>query len=320
MKNILTSVICIALSLGVLHAQSNNNTGDNTGLINLSAYVPEQIEAIPEISSANLQNKLNQIIVANGFGDELNQRFVLAANIQVLTKDITPTAPPMHAVTLEVNLYIGDGITGTLFSQTAVTIKGVGETQTKAYLNAFKNFSVKNPAYQTFLEAGKKKIIAYYNSHCEAIFKDAQVQSAAGNYEAAISILSTVPFASTDCYNKANTLILQAYKSMIDRDCKAKLAQAKGIWVAGLNGDAAVRAAAEIGSILSTISADAACFGEVNAFFNQVGNRIREIDAREWNYILQDQKLEGERIRAARDVGVAFGQGQQPTTYNVRWW
>ncbi|MDR1740180.1 MAG: hypothetical protein LBR45_05430, partial [Bacteroidales bacterium] len=316
MKNILTVVICIALNLGVLHAQNN----DNTGLISLTAYVPEQIEAIPEISSANLQNKLNQIIVANGFGEEANQRFIVAANIQVLTKDITPTAPPMHAVTLEVNLYMGDGITGTLFSQTAVTIKGVGETQTKAYLNAFRNFSVKAPSYQTFLEAGKKKIIAYYNSHCEAIFRDAQVQSAAGNYEAAISILSTIPYASTDCYNKANTHILQAYKSMIDRDCRAKLAQAKGIWVAGLNGDAAVRAAAEIGNILTTISADASCFGEVNSFFDQVGKRVREIDAREWNYILQDQKLEGERIKAARDVGVAFGQGQQPTTYNVRWW
>jgi hypothetical protein len=25
-------------------------------------------------------------------------------------------------------------------------------------------------------------------------------------------------------------------------------------------------------------------------------------------------------IKAIRDIGVAYGEHQQPTTYNVRWW
>jgi len=110
-------ILFLFLSLS-LSALSQNNLGksDDGARIVLSTYIPDQIEGLTPIIQSNLANKLSQIASANGMGGASNSRFIITPNVSVLTKDITPTAPPMHAYTIEVTLYIGDGIDGTLFS------------------------------------------------------------------------------------------------------------------------------------------------------------------------------------------------------------
>ena len=56
-----------------------------------------------------------------------------------------------------------------------------------------------------------------------------------------------------------------------------------------------------------------------------IGGKLDEIDQREWNMKLQQQKDETSirkaEMQAIRDIGVAFGENQQPITYNIRtWW
>jgi hypothetical protein len=85
-----------------LYASAQNDLGklDDVGRIALTPYVPEQVEGMTDIARNNLLNKLAQILTQNGMsGGALDPRFVLAANAVVLTKDITPTAPPMQAYT-----------------------------------------------------------------------------------------------------------------------------------------------------------------------------------------------------------------------------
>ena len=156
----------------LLFAQSKSS---DAGRIILNTVVPQQPEGLTGTAKANLENKLSQIATKNGMGGSaLNPRFVLAANVIVQTKDITPTAPPMHAYTIEVTLFIGDGIEGTKFASNSVTLKGVGETETKAYMMALKNLKVEDPRYQAFIESGKKKIVDYYVSKCDFIIKEAE--------------------------------------------------------------------------------------------------------------------------------------------------
>jgi len=322
MKKFITLIICSAVCC-YFSANAQNNLGktDDMGRIELTAYVPPQIEGITESARANLENKLNQIVTQNGLGGGENSRFIITANISVLTKDITPTAPAMQAYTLEVTLYIGDGITGTLFASTSVTVKGVGETETKAYIAALRNIKTKSPEYQKFIDKGKEKIITFYNDNCDFIMKDAQTQASGGNYEGALWLLTTIPNVCKDCFMKAQNYAQIVWQQKIDRDCKATLSKAQGLWSANLDGAAANIAAQEIGELLSTIPAEASCFNDVKSFYKQVEKRIREIDAREWKYILKDQQQESERIAAWRAVGVAYGNHQQPTTYNIRgWW
>jgi len=296
------------------HAQ---NKTSGTERIVITAFVPQPIEGIPEIAVSNLENKLSQIITANGFSGDYNQRFILTANISVLTKDITATAPPMHAYTLEVTLYIGDGVSGVLFASTSTTVKGVGETETKAYTNALKNLQTNSPSYQSFIENGKNKIIAYYNANCDFIIKEANVLASTNNFEAAIAQLISIPTASEECYYKAMDAVTAVYQKYIDKDCQIKLQQANAIWNASQDYESALQA----GAVLASIDPDASCFQDIKQLFNKIEKSIIQRDDREWKYILKTQMQESERIEAMRAIGVAYGMNQPNTVYNIRsWW
>jgi len=315
---IILVLIFVQSILSSLQAQNSEKKLEDKGRLAIAAWVPEQ-KNLTEESRNSLENKLRQIAAANGMsGDAVSSRFILTANVIVATKDITPTAPPMHAYTLDVTLYIGDGIDGIVFATNTVTVKGADVNDTKAYNSALKNIKTSDPSLQSFVEKGKTKIIEYYNTKCDFIIKDAQTLSSQNKFEEAIFKLTGVPEVCKDCYAKCLDAIAPIYKQKIDRDCKIKLAEANNIWAANQNVEAANRA----GELLSTIEPSASCFSEVKSISTKIAARVKEIDAREWQYTLKEQAQESERIKAWRDVGVAYGNGQPKSiTYNVRgWW
>ena len=158
---ILLTIVLMAVSFKAIQAQ----TMSDTERLALTVWVPDNEGEIPPAATKVLENKLMQIATQNGItGSTDLLRFILTANIDVLTKDITPTAPVLQAFTLSVNMNIADGVDGKAFSSYSTTVKGVGENETKAYLSALKNLKTNNPAYQSFIENGKSKIIAYFNA------------------------------------------------------------------------------------------------------------------------------------------------------------
>jgi len=317
-------ILFLFLSLS-LSALSQNNLGksDDGARIVLSTYIPDQIEGLTPIIQSNLANKLSQIASANGMGGASNSRFIITPNVSVLTKDITPTAPPMHAYTIEVTLYIGDGIDGTLFSSQSITLKGVGTNESKAYIAALNGLKVKDPIYQTFLEKGKTKIIEYYNSKCDFILKDAQSLVSQSKFDEAISKLTAIPEVCKSCYDKAMDAVGPIYQKQIDKECKLKLAEANNIWNTSQDSSGASSASES----LAKIDPNAACFKEAQAFSAKIAKRILEIDKREWNFQMKQQQddvdIRKATIKAARDIGVAYGNGPKATVvrYNIRgWW
>ena len=123
----------------------------------MGSYIPEQMESIPSSAKKMLANKLTQIITSKGISDNsYSSRFIITPNIAVLTKNITPTAPPKIVLNLEVTFYIGDGIEGTMFTNETVEIKGVGTNENKAYIAAIRQIKPKSPIIQAFVKKGKK--------------------------------------------------------------------------------------------------------------------------------------------------------------------
>ncbi len=285
--------------------------------ISLAAYVPQQVEGIPASAKKMLLNRLTQIITKNGISNNVyNSRFVLAPNIAVLSKDITATAPPKTALNLNVTLYIGDGISGTLFASQSIELKGVGTNENKAYISAIKRLSPKNPEVLEFVAKGKEKIIEYYNNNCDQIIKKASALEAQNEFEEALVTLTNVPEAST-CFNKVKAKIGVLYKKSIDRDCKQRLAEASAIWAANQD----INAANEAGSILAGVEPQGACYGQVKALYAKIAARVKDLSDRDWKYKLKVLDLKKTAIRAARDVGVAYGKNQpKSVTYNVRGW
>lgn len=318
MKSIIA--LCIGLALTCQsYAQNTLGKTDDAARISLAAFVPQQIDQMPEAARSSLANKLSQIVVQNGLGGNAdNERFIITANINVISKELTATAPPLQAYVLDVTLYIGDGIDGTKFASVSTQLKGIGESDTKAYISALKSLKTNDPKYQSFIETGKTKIIEYYNSKCDFIIKEAQTLASQKKFEEAIFKLTTVPEVCKTCYDKSMDAVAPIFKQQIDRECKMKLTEATNLWAANQTVDAANQAA----EILATIEPSAACFAEVKLLSNKIATRVKQLDSREWNFKLKEQAQESERIKAYRDIGVAYGKGQPKTVvYNVRgWW
>ncbi|PXY45477.1 hypothetical protein [Flavobacterium hydrophilum] len=323
MKNYISKSIFSALTIfgfSFFTTAQSPSTNEALGNIALTSYVPEQIENLPSGAENLLINKLNQITSTNGIAASgIDSRFIITANINVLTKDMLATAPPMTALTLDVTFYIGDGLDGKKYSSQTVSVKGVGTNENLAYMEAIKGINVNDESIQNFLSNGKKKIINYYNTRCAQIIKEAQALQAQLKYDEAIYKLTAIPEECTDCYNKAVAIIAPMFDKMINRDCKLKLAQANNLWAANQD----VATANQVGEILNSIDPQAGCYNDVKTLSAKISKRVLDLEQREWDYKIEtDVNLKRDLIKAYQAVGVAYGNGQaKSVVYNVQgWW
>lgn len=308
-------LICIILSVTGFSNAQNLSEKDKMAL---AIWIPDGTENLTPAAKSVLQNKLTNIATENGIvGSSEFQRFVMAANVNVISKNITSTAPVMQAYTLSVDLYIGDGIDGKAFSSYSITVKGVGENETKAYIAALKNIQIDNPTIQSFIGKGKSKIVAYYNTQCDFIITKAKTLANQNKFDEALWYLTTIPDECSDCWKKAMDAASLIFKQKINVECKQKLNEANNIWNAAQNWEAAQ----EAGRILSSIDPNADCVGEIKTLANKIEKRIKEVDNREWNFQYDYEiGLKRDLIKAYQEVGVAWGNGQaQNVTYKSMW-
>lgn len=313
MKKILSFIVLVAICSATF-AQNSGGKTDDIGRISLAAIMPDQLGSITPAALKMLENKLGQIATQNGLGGSANKRFIITANVTELSKDVTPTAPPMVAYTLEVTIYVGDVVTKTKYGSTSIQVKGVGTNETKAYIEALKNIKPASPELQAFLDKTKNKIIEYYNSQCDFIIKDAQSLASQNKYEEAIFRLMSVPDVCKECYEKASDAVAPVYKKFVDKQCVKLLGDAKNKWSANQNVEGANAAAA----LLAGIDPDAACYKEAETLTAEIAKRVKELDQRDWDFKLKQWQdgvdLEKQHIDAYKAVGVAFGQNQQPNS------
>lgn len=311
-------IITLFSFVALISVKSYSQSKDNANYISLSTYIDSSVEEKADGAASVLSSKLNQIVSSNGMSSSYS-RFIITANINPLTKDVLGTAPTTIAYTLDVTFYIGDGVDGNKFASYSKTVKGVGSNETKAFINAFKSINTSDKELQNFITKGKSKIIEYYNSRCDLIIKQARVLQNQNQFDEALYMLTSIPDACTDCYNKAIPVIEEVYKAKINSDCKTKLQEAKLYWASNPTLDGAN----VVADILSDIDPRASCYNEVNTFSKSVGKRVLELDGREWKFKVDTELgLEKDRIKAIRDIGVAWGNGQPNTVnYNVHgWW
>jgi hypothetical protein len=310
------AIICFSIGL---FAQNNQGKLDDIARIGITSYIPEQIENLPLGSENLLFNKLEQITSENGLGSfSFKNRFIITPAVNIVNKDIINSAPPMTALNIQITYYIGDGIEGVKFGNYQQTIKGVGINENKAFIDAIKKINPKDNGVQDFLEKSKNKIIQYYNTRCDFIIKQSELLASQNKFEEAIFNLVSVPEVCLDCYDKSLKAVGPLFKMKIDRDCLIKMNEAEAIWSANQT----FEIANEIAIILSSIDPDAKCYPQAKSLYSKVAKRVIEIDKREWNFVMETEvNLERDRIKAIRDIGVAFGNGQpQSMVYNIIGW
>ena len=310
-------IACLLASM--TFAQDQAQTMDDAARIALSAYM-DPSSSIPNNAKKTLIDRMQKIITKNGMGSVKNTRFIMTANVRELNLEKSETAPVIYLYNLEVNFYIGDGIDGTLFSSCSLEVNAAGDSKEKAYMAALKKIKASNPQYQAFIEEGKKRIVDYYTAKCDFIITQAQTIAKNQDFDAALAELMQVPDVCKECYDKCMAAAQPIYQEKINQEGAKLLAEARGVWSAGQDVAAAEAAAA----ILAQINPQSTAFAGAESLNAEIAKRVKELDKREWDFQLKQQKdqvdLEKASIKAIRDIGVAYGENQQPTTYNVVWW
>jgi len=301
-------------------AQNELGSANDLERIPLDVVIPDQVANIPDFARSLLESRILQVVTDNGMGGEgASPRFLVTAKMETISKDITPTTPPMENYTFEIYLYIVDFVDKNILSTVSFPAKGAGINPNKAYTNAINAVSLKNKNVKKFLDDGKRKIIEYYNSRCDFVITRAQSLAAQKQFGQAIATLSGVPEVCKDCYTRCLQAIGPIYQQFIDHDCQIMIATGSAIWAAQPNTEGALLA----GSVLCRIDPDSRCYGQAQGIMKEMGAKVLKDEQRDWNFFVKvwddNVKLEALRIKALRDVGVAWGANQQPTYNNILW-
>lgn len=319
MKNVINWLM-VYCWVAPLFAQNTMPSANDFDRISLNVFIPEQVENIPPAARSTLTNKLTQAVTKKGLaGAGASPRFLLTANMDVLAEDIVAGAPARQTYQFEVSLFIVDFIDKITVSSTSFEVKGAGSNQTKAYTNAIRSIDFKHPKVDAFLEEGKIKIIEYYNSRCDFIIARAKAQASQRLYADAMTTLAGIPEVSKDCYLKAMDEIGPIYKEFADYNCKILVSAASSCWASRPNTEGAQLA----GALLTQIDPGSVCYDDAQKLISRMEEKVLKDEKRDWKFIekvFENQvMLESLRIRAWRDVGVAWGKGQQPTYNDIIW-
>jgi len=328
MKNI-KSLTLVVLLFTAFTIQAQNNLGKSDDVARIAiAPIVGNIPDMPPAAERILLNKMGQIASKNGMASAGN-RFIMYPHVSIMSQDITPTAPPMHAYNLDITLYIADNITQTIFSSTTIALKGVGKNPNKAYIGALKMLNYKRPEVKTFIQDGKDKIVEYYNSKCDFILKDAESLAGRKEFDEAIYTVMSIPDICKDCYMKGKDVAITIFKQKLENECMQNIADARAAkaqddydlaasYLSGILPDVSCYSDAQAllkeiedhrcaialgkakgawssgnsrdaGRWLGEVASDSKCYNEAMALGNEIKAKLKADDDREWDFKVKVQ-------------------------------
>lgn len=308
----------IIYSFENINAQVNNDIDR----IVLNSIVLDKENKIPEEAKSQLVLKLTQISANSGMGgNSINPRFVIAAKINIQTKDVVAGPPQMIVVNSDIVFFIGDVETNQVFATATISGKGVGSNENKAMISLIKNISANSKQLLELTQTGKNKIVEYYTNQCDFIIKKAQTKAQQQQYDESIYDLMQVPEVCKSCYMKCLSTVQPIYKKKIDLDGLVKLNDAKNKWNATQNR----RGADDVSAILSSIEPESASYKNALIFSETIRAKIEDIEKRNWEFKMKKYNdaisLETQRIELIRQAAIAYYQNQPRTIiYNRIIW
>ncbi|MDD2549178.1 MAG: hypothetical protein PHD00_03685 [Bacteroidales bacterium] len=309
--------ILIASLLLSLAAQSQSSLGktDDLGRIAIAAIVPDEA-GVPGGAQRNLQNRLMQVASLNGLGATENAaQFVMVPMVSIISKDITPTAPPKVSIRMDVTLYIVDMLTQNIYSQTSIEVRGIGNTEERAYTQALNGINPRHGQFRGFIEKGKEKIIEYYNSKCDVIISSAQALAGQKKYEEALHTLMSVPDVSRECYDKCMQISMDIYQEFADQQCNESLAAAKSAW--------AGKELSGVEKHLAKITPDMGCYDEAQQLVATVTAAVEAEGGAAWNFKMKkyDDSIDIQKmkIQAGRDVARSWAYHGASKNFDWGW-
>lgn len=282
----------------------------------IGIYLDNRLVDMPDASMSVLENALKRVATQTGINSGLEwSQFVLTAKVDILDRQVVPGPPTQIVNNLGLTLYIVDMYNKQIFSSEYIEIDGVGTNETKSFTDAFRRVNASNAKVGQIISSGKKKVLDYYDRQYPNILNEAKRKADMQQYEEALALASAIPACSRGG-DEAVAVALDIYTRYLDKVNLMLLNRAKSIWAAGQDPAAAAMAA----EMLADIDPEAGCYREAQSLMKEIKSQMRSDIDFEMREKYKDQvKLENDRIAAIRAIGVAYGNGQKPTTTNIAW-
>lgn len=311
MKKIITVAICIVALCGALNAQQPNTHAESLPI----AVVAASSANIPESCKPILESKLMQILTNNGIGSvDYSTQFLITATLTPLTKDVVSGPPAQYAFTENLTFYIVDNQSKTIFSSMTYEAKGVDVSEEKAIINAIRSVRTSSKEFKSFVNAGREKILSYYEINGQLIIDKASSLARMKNYEESLYLLSTIPMTSK-WFSVACDVAAPIYDQYADIVSEENLAKAKSAWYSSQN----IQGAKESCAYLSLITPDMSAYIGAQSLYAEIKSRVKDIVEYPWKLHNDKVSLESQKIEAWRAVGVAYGQNQKSSDNNLVW-
>jgi hypothetical protein len=307
MKKVLFLIVILVANIR-LNAQASSDVGK----IALSIVMPDNVEGMDYSQLSKLQTKITQIVASTGLAASgYNNNFVIYPKFAIYETSLVESGmQDMTIISCELTLFIKQVDNNVIFSTINKPLKGNGKSKNIAITNAISKININDADYKVFIETGKSKIIAYYESKCEDIITKSESMVKMQDYEQALGLLMTVP-EEVGCYNKVQQKSIEAYKAYQNQRCNEQLQYAKSE-LATNNYESAL-------STLSNIDPSTSCFKESQSLMNDAASKVDVEEKKQWDMqvkVYNDEvALQKLRINAVKDIAVAYYKSK-PTTVN----
>ncbi|MBL7749305.1 MAG: hypothetical protein JNM19_17835 [Chitinophagaceae bacterium] len=272
-------------------------TEENTKLSTISLYVapPVTTGEVSEAARSMIEEKITSLITESGIASAwYNNSFV--AEPKLMVNGVQTTAGGMRNIMVadcSFSIIIKQQNSAIIFSQYSRNIKGSGFNKEEAVSNAISQIEFADDKAAKFIENAKSKIISYYNQNCELILQKAEKYRSMKEYQAALSILLTVPEEATTCYARAQQKAPAVFKEMQNLECKKYILQAQ-----------TAAAAKDFDNALETLSwidPTGVCQAEAKALIKKIEAETTDDKKKQWQFVFKalDGTIEIGKARAA---------------------
>lgn len=248
----------------------------------LNVYVPDNQDMGSE-GGQLIETRLVAAMSKFGIsGTGANPRFFIGPVVNLISKNVTATSPTKYLNSYEITLHAVDAINQTIFSSYTFTGKGVGDSPSKACINAFQSQKFNNAEFYKFLKNTEDKILKYYNQNCDVLISEAEAEAKIRNYESAFNVLNNIPKECTECFKKASSKRVEYFQMNLNNECQSILANMKSelgkyndATASGFN-DAAM-------NYYALIDRQSSCFPEAERLYNNQIKKMSPKARRDWD-------------------------------------
>lgn len=243
-------------------------------------------------------------------------RFLLAVDVQALSEDVTPTAPPLVALRARVSARFGDRVSGRAFAEFSREVAVTGRTRELAYRTMGNRLRLEAQDWRDAAREANGRIVAFFESSCEAILLEAQALISQQRYEDGLVALTSIPREARTCHSRSQIAVGDAFRAMQTGACLRTFGRAQARWAADRSSAAALAVADSLGNI----PPGSPCYPEAEALLGEVTAVLARGDSvaaeREREEFAQrkreyDDALTAARARAQSDENLRTAAQQQ---------